>query len=334
MNRSRVSRARGSLQVFAFILLALIGLAGADWTPTSSGDRTELVVVSGGSAIDELPSWDPNAYEHVGGDGWSEIELELPHADSSVTSVSLLRPDAWLELTGAQVGGSVYLDLPEMGVRGDASVLEIRDARELPEASDGLRHITGKFVTTNVSVLDLSIEGVDEPIGVTPSHPFWSVDRECWIAAGELAEGERVLGASGPLAVVSAEARAERETVYNIEVHRDHTFFVTSEKVWVHNGCSKAVIDLLGRAKPTQHGGKASRIFDMAGGARQAARDFRDLVGKGAEKLLARNGAAMRRATLPDGTTVMLRGYSGSRSGARPTIEIQQSADMILKFRY
>ena len=54
--------------------------------------------------------------------------------------------------------------------------------------------ITAKFIHENAEILDLQKEDANEPVGTTLSHPFWSEDRQQFVAAGEL-----------PFAVVSGE---------------------------------------------------------------------------------------------------------------------------------
>jgi hypothetical protein len=41
------------------------------------------------------------------------------------------------------------------------------------------------------------VEGLDEPIGTTPNHPFWSEDRQTFVRADELKEGEHLRAFNG-----------------------------------------------------------------------------------------------------------------------------------------
>ena len=45
------------------------------------------------------------------------------------------------------------------------------------------------------NVLDVRVEGLAEPIGVTDTHPFWSEDRQAFVAVGKLRS--RGAGADG-----------------------------------------------------------------------------------------------------------------------------------------
>ena len=55
--------------------------------------------------------------------------------------------------------------------------------------------ITAKFIHENAEILDLQKEDANEPVGTTLSHPFWSEDRQQFVAAGELRIGESLLRA-------------------------------------------------------------------------------------------------------------------------------------------
>jgi hypothetical protein len=97
--------------------------------------------------------------------------------------------------------------------------------------------VTGRFVTVGAEVVDLRLEYVQNPIGVTPEHPLYSLDRQGWIPARELQIGEVLRTIDGEARVESVMPRAERATVYNVEVSKYHTYFVGDVGVWAHNPC-------------------------------------------------------------------------------------------------
>ena len=77
-------------------------------------------------------------------------------------------------------------------------------------------------------------------IGTTGEHPFWVVGKG-WVPAGSLEVGD-LLGGSGEggVRVESVRDTGRVETVYNVEVEGDHTYFVGDETewgfdLWVHN---------------------------------------------------------------------------------------------------
>ena len=136
------------------------------------------------------------------------------------------------------IGSTIFVDLPEHGISADFTVREIRPC-PTPMAGDGYL-VTTKFIHENAEILDLRIEGSGEPIGTTASHPFWSEDRQQFMAAGELRIGENLLLADDTTRrVESITLRPIRETVYNIEVDGEHVFYVGEDGVLVHNECRK-----------------------------------------------------------------------------------------------
>ena len=158
--------------------------------------------------------------------------------------------------------GTVTLDIPEMAISGPADLIDLSPCPPLESLGDSSQTVTGMFVTTHAAVLDLSVDGLAEPNGVTASHPFWSVDRNAWVPAGELAPAEAlgVLG-NGTATVLGLVDRPATETVYNLEVARTHTYFVSHAKLWVHNSyldvfSSRAhSIEILEGKSPAQLGG-------------------------------------------------------------------------------
>jgi hypothetical protein len=134
------------------------------------------------------------------------------------------------------VGSTIFVDLPEHGISADFTATAILPC-PTPNPGDGYL-VTTKFIHENAEILDLRIEGSDEFIGTTASHPFWSEDRQQFVAAGDLRVGENLLLADDTIRPVESVARrATRETVYNIEVDEEHVFYVGEDGVLVHNEC-------------------------------------------------------------------------------------------------
>jgi hypothetical protein len=184
------------------------------------------------------PSPDADDYDVIEPEHWRTITLSLDLSHGGHCDITLLRPLPWIASTGAAVGGTVALDMPEMGVSGAARVVAIGPCPPIGPSAPGARPITGTFVTTRAPVIDLSIEGLAQPLGTTASHPFWSLDRAGWVAAGDLQPGEKLRTVAGSAAVRSVTPRPGTETVYNLEVHRAHTYFVSDARLWVHNACT------------------------------------------------------------------------------------------------
>ena len=140
----------------------------------------------------------------------------------------MLRTLDWIEDYGAHEGGQIW-----MSAVGLADVIAIDPCPEIQPGPGRL--VTGTFQHTAGIVLDLKVESETKPIGVTPTHPSWSVSREDWVAAGELLIGEKLETLNGTTVVESIVRRPELETVYNIEVEGDHVYRVGESGILVHN---------------------------------------------------------------------------------------------------
>ncbi|WP_231734225.1 AHH domain-containing protein [Calycomorphotria hydatis] len=146
-----------------------------------------------------------------------------------------------------QVGSTIPLDLPELGAVGDALVVSVRAAPPI-ESGDG-HVVTGRFIhTSDTPLINILIDGEDEPTGVTANHPYWSADREAFIPAGELRVGEHVDTLLGQRTIASITPRGPPEPVYNLEVHNHHVYRVGQTGVLVHNACGKDFSDELSKS--------------------------------------------------------------------------------------
>jgi hypothetical protein len=89
-------------------------------------------------------------------------------------------------------------------------------------------------VRVDVRIPDGSIES----IVCTTEHPF-HVDGRGWIGARSLAIDDRVQLLDGRRStIVGVTALMETATVFNFEVADDHTYFVGTSGIWVHNSSS------------------------------------------------------------------------------------------------
>ena len=132
----------------------------------------------------------------------------------------------------------VWLELPEMGVVGWAKLIEIDDEVIVQPGLGNV--VTGTFEHISDEVVDLQIEGQEKPIGCTANHPFWSVDRQDFVDAGLLKEGERVQLYSGETKrVVQRLPRPGPQNVYNLEVYSEHVYCVEDLGILVHNKCNE-----------------------------------------------------------------------------------------------
>ena len=83
----------------------------------------------------------------------------------------MLRPLWWLQEQNVVSGGKVDIEVPHE-IRGLADVLSVDDC-PLIEPGFG-RTVTATFHHAVASIIDEFIEGLDQPIGATPNHLFWS----------------------------------------------------------------------------------------------------------------------------------------------------------------
>jgi hypothetical protein len=169
-------------------------------------------------------------------EGWRCLDLRIDHPDGSAVRVQMLRPLWWLEEIGVRAGGTIELRLLELEIQGPAKVLRIGPCEgDSRENGPGTQIVTATLRHENAEVWDLTFEGQAAPLGVTARHPLYSHDRHAWVAAAELWIGERVTAVGGSARLLAKAVRPGRHTVYNLEVHRTHAFYVTEVGLLAHN---------------------------------------------------------------------------------------------------
>jgi hypothetical protein len=72
-------------------------------------------------------------------------------------------------------------------------------------------------------------------LGVTAEHPIYSIDRQGFVLASDLREGERLLTKTGITKLVTKVIEQQAQPVYNLEIRQWHNFLVGSSGVVVHN---------------------------------------------------------------------------------------------------
>ena len=110
---------------------------------------------------------------------------------------------------------------------------------ENPETHEkALKKVKKIFVREKDSVVRLSINGED--IETTNEHPFY-VEGHGWTNASDLKVGDKVRLEDGTIGIVEKAKHAALDTsvtVYNFEVEDFHTYYVSEQKVLVHNTCA------------------------------------------------------------------------------------------------
>jgi len=170
---------------------------------------------------------------------WRTIEVEQVKPSGKRLYATLLRPREWIKEELDPETNTLELDLPELGAEGPARVLRIGPC---PPIASGNGHIvTATFKhEPDGGLLTLTIG--NDAIGCTANHPFWSEDRQAFVEAGQLREGERVRTRLEQVAsVVSIKPRPPTAWVYNLEVQGEHVYEVGPGGVLVHNGCAQQI---------------------------------------------------------------------------------------------
>jgi len=219
---------------------------------------------------------------------WRLVSLTMTKENGGTLNVQLLRPLEWFltetvvllgtsddpqslyqspvhvtaekdttdyKLQQLLLGQRIYLDLPELGAQGLAKVTAIDPCPALDAAESGRRLVTGTFRHAAANVIDVQVGGETEPFGCTDNHPFWSVDREQFVEAGQLQIGENLQSADGTIVQVTriTPRRGPPVEVYNFEVDTEHVYHVGTSGVLVHNSCVYAekingIITYIGRS--------------------------------------------------------------------------------------
>ena len=89
--------------------------------------------------------------------------------------------------------------------------------------------VTGTCQHISDDDVDLTVDGQTEPIGVTNSHPFWSVDRQEFVPACELTHGKESASSPQYRASYSEVAKAWALRLFislrSLQSTRDHITF-------------------------------------------------------------------------------------------------------------
>ncbi len=230
----------------------LTGLDAAATDRSAVHPATELVAIEQLQVGERVLAESPTGEEDLqfGSDiipsEWRKLTLRAPKRDGTVADVVLLRPLTWLNQQRGEVGGTVFISVPECGIDGNAVVLEIDPCPEILPGEG--RVITGTFRHQVSASISLSIAGQAEPILCTGNHPFWSEDRHDFVRADSLQPNETLRTAAGTTTVTSFRQIPGSTLVYNLEIHGTHVYYVGTSGVLVHNGntlCPEAIAKLV-----------------------------------------------------------------------------------------
>jgi RHS repeat-associated protein len=170
---------------------------------------------------------------------WRLVSLTMasPEIADGLIEIRLLRPLEWIRGTGAAVGATIPLAIAELGLDDLATVQHIEPC---PPIEPGLGAvILGTITHLNAHLLELEFEGAAAPVRATHGHPFYSTDRDEWVAARDLQAGETVRTLTGKTQLLTIRPVGGTYRVYNLEIEGVHQYHVTSASVLAHNGSAK-----------------------------------------------------------------------------------------------
>lgn len=165
-------------------------------------------------------------------ESWVRVRVELddPRAPGAVYEIEALRPVEWVAALRSELSGYVELASARGWLRGRARITSVSPARLAPG--------DGPVVLTKVSyladdVVEVVLDG--EVLRATSAHPLWSLDREGWVPAAELRDGERLRARSGEVVVQAVRPVVGWQRVYNFEVEGERAYAAGESGVWGHN---------------------------------------------------------------------------------------------------
>jgi len=127
--------------------------------------------------------------------------------------------DGYKEIKDIKVGDEVYSENTETGEKG-------------------LRKINNTFINETKELIYVFVG--NEEVKATPDHPFWVIAKG-WVQASDLKVTDKLLmydGSELEVKKLKKEQLSEPIKVYNFEVKDWHTYFVSGNKVLVHNSCN------------------------------------------------------------------------------------------------
>ena len=98
-----------------------------------------------------------------------------------------------------------------------------------------LKDVLNTFVRKSSELIHITVNG--EKITTTPTHPFW-VPQKGWVDAIQLRAGDRLQLLNGEYVIIEQIQHEILETpitVYNFEVAKLHTYYVSKSQILVHN---------------------------------------------------------------------------------------------------
>ncbi len=164
-----------------------------------------------------------------------QVQLRQPEREWDLFEITLLRPLDWLSQHSEPQGSRVWIEIEELGARGWAELVSVTPCPPLEQGTGRVVTATMKHLNRDVRKLRLAN---GEVIGVTGLHKLFSADRGDWVRTMDLFDGETLRTASGREQVGTLTPNPGAHLVFNVEVEKDHCYFVGRSGVLAHNGCA------------------------------------------------------------------------------------------------
>jgi hypothetical protein len=226
----------------------------------------------------ELPSYD---LEPITPEAWRQVELtysDVIKGKEYPAEIKLLRPIDWLKDNGIdEVGNKAVFSLPEFGVESvEVEVVSVLpttvDTSRVDWAVEKSRPVIGKFKRYAEDVRTYTFRdasGNVETINVTPNHPFYVKNKGEFVAIDDVASSDELIDQLGKSIKLSCPLGKEIScgeqynksgkpvVVYNLEVYKNHVYFVGGDALLVHNNCvfdNEAYISSIGKTSTNTDG--------------------------------------------------------------------------------
>ncbi len=194
------------------------------------GDR----VLTTDQSLPSEPEPAPGTWRHVA------LKMANPESKGDIIDIEVLRPLAWIESVRATEGATILFGLPEMGLKGPATVVSVSDCPAIKPPPG--RVVLGTVSHLNGYVYELRFDGHDEPLYPTRRHRLFSVDRDSWVQTGDLRIGEKLKTIGGNATIRSVRKYPGVHRVHNLDIQTDDCYYVGHVEALSHNDntCARA----------------------------------------------------------------------------------------------
>ncbi|HRI02061.1 MAG TPA: Hint domain-containing protein [Saprospiraceae bacterium] len=245
----------------------MVADVGSDWSDTKSLQNagTETNWISASTKAKKNGKYLDYDLIHITPETWQIGTFKIIEANGDIVEVEANRPKTWYSENNVNaIGDKAYFSMPEIGINGEATLLSIRptviNTTEFALNKSGQvdRPVITTFKRNAPIVYDYHFSD-GAVIGATPEHPFFSVDRNNYIAVGELQLGEQVMTAGEKVVkFIAGKQRDKGEPVYNFEVWREHNYYVGDRAIFddSQNGSPKATSKRVNREAASAYSGE------------------------------------------------------------------------------